>query len=375
MRNVSQQLIQDRIRDLRENTDFVSTLLESLIGYAIIAADFDGNIIAFNEGARQVYGYAPEEVIGKQTIEIFFPREFIEAGKLQEITDDLIEKGRFSYEGEKVRKDGEKFPAQILFTLTKDKSGKVVGFIEIVEDLTERKRAELALKRRTDELASSRAFLAAILDSTVDAILTVNEHGVIRSINKATVGLFGYEESKLIGKGIDILLPDTALGNRGKSLIHSDLRGGGGGGGDKNHESQGLTESGQIFDCEITIRQVVGFSEELDLFTIIIRDITERKRAENELKRFNVKLESIVAERTQQLATSRAFLAGILDSAIDAILTVDERGVIKSVNKGATELFGYEEDELLGINLIDILHESYLSEFKKNISHHLGKEE
>jgi len=231
MRNVSQQLIQDRIRDLRENTDFVSTLLESLIGYAIIAADFDGNIIAFNEGARQVYGYAPEEVIGKQTIEIFFPREFIEAGKLQEITDDLIEKGRFSYEGEKVRKDGEKFPAQILFTLTKDKSGKVVGFIEIVEDLTERKRAELALKRRTDELASSRAFLAAILDSTVDAILTVNEHGVIRSINKATVGLFGYEESKLIGKGIDILLPDTALGNRGKSLIHSDLRGGGGGGG------------------------------------------------------------------------------------------------------------------------------------------------
>jgi len=147
---------------------------------------------------------------------------------------------------------------------------------------------------------------------------------------------------------------------------------GGGGGGD---ESQGLTESGQIFDCEITIRQVVGFSEELDLFTIIIRDITERKRAENELKRFNVKLESIVAERTQQLATSRAFLAGILDSAIDAILTVDERGVIKSVNKGATELFGYEEDELLGINLIDILHESYLSEFKKNISHHLGKEE
>jgi len=371
MRNVSQQLIQDRIRDLRENTDFVSTLLESLIGYAIIAADFDGNIIAFNEGARQVYGYAPEEVIGKQTIEIFFPREFIEAGKLQEITDDLIEKGRFSYEGEKVRKDGEKFPAQILFTLTKDKSGKVVGFIEIVEDLTERKRAELALKRRTDELASSRAFLAAILDSTVDAILTVNEHGVIRSINKATVGLFGYEESKLIGKGIDILLPDTALGNRGKSLIHSDLRGGGGGG----DESQGLTESGQIFDCEITIRQVVGFSEELDLFTIIIRDITERKRAENELKRFNVKLESIVAERTQQLATSRAFLAGILDSAIDAILTVDERGVIKSVNKGATELFGYEEDELLGINLIDILHESYLSEFKKNISHHLGKEE
>ena len=61
MKDDSQQLIQDRIRELRDNTDFVSTLLESLIGYAIIAADFDGNIIAYNEGARQIYGYNPEE--------------------------------------------------------------------------------------------------------------------------------------------------------------------------------------------------------------------------------------------------------------------------------------------------------------------------
>ena len=142
MRDISQQLIQDRIRELRENTDFVSTLFESLVGYAIIAADFDGNIIAYNEGARQIYGYTPEEVIGKQEIQTFFPREFIEAGKLQRIIDDLIEKGRFSCEGEKVRKNGQRFPAQILFTLTKDKDGKVVGFIEIVGDITERKQAE-----------------------------------------------------------------------------------------------------------------------------------------------------------------------------------------------------------------------------------------
>ena len=150
MQNTSQQLVQDRIRELRENTDFVSTLLESLVGYAIIAADFDGNVIAFNEGARQIYGYAPEEVIGQQSIEIFFAEDFIEAGKLQEIINDLIEKERFSYEGEKVRKGGESFTAQILFTLTKDKNGKVVGFIEIVEDLTERKQAEEARIRQLE---------------------------------------------------------------------------------------------------------------------------------------------------------------------------------------------------------------------------------
>ena len=142
MKETSQQLVEDRVRELHENTDFVSALFKSLVGYAIIAADFDGNIITYNEGAHQIYGYNPEEVIGEKDIEIFFTRDFIEDGKLQEIIDDLIDKGRFSYEGEKVRKSGERFPAQILFTLTKDKNGKVVGFIEIVADLTERKRAE-----------------------------------------------------------------------------------------------------------------------------------------------------------------------------------------------------------------------------------------
>ncbi len=209
MKETSQQLIQERIEELRENTDFVSTLLESLVGYAIIAADFDGNVIAFNEGACQIYGYTSEEIIGKQSIEIFFPEEFIEAGKLQEIIDDLIEKERYSYEGEKVRKDGERFPAQILFTLTKDKNGKVVGFIEIVADLTERKRAEDELKRFNVELESSRGFLAGILDSTVDAILTVDEDGVIQSLNKRTTELFGYGEDELIGKEIDMLVKDT----------------------------------------------------------------------------------------------------------------------------------------------------------------------
>jgi len=157
MIDASQQLVQGRIKELRENTDFVATLLESLVGYAIIAADFDGNVIAFNEGARQIYGYAPEEIIGQQSIEIFFPVDFIEAGRLQTIIADLIEKGRFSYEGEKVRKNGESFPAQILFTLTKDRSDKVVGFIEIVADLTERKKVEevnLRIEQLEQELKS-----------------------------------------------------------------------------------------------------------------------------------------------------------------------------------------------------------------------------
>ncbi|MFC2069925.1 nitrogen regulation protein NR(II) [Chloroflexota bacterium] len=185
MKETSNLLVQERIRELRENTDFLSTLLDSLIGYAIIAADFDGNIIAYNEGARQIYGHASEEVIGKQSIEIFFSKEFIKAGKLQEIIDGLIEKGRFSYEGEKVRGNGESFPAQILFTLTKDKSGKVVGFIEIVEDLTERKKMQEGL------IVSDR--LASIVELVA---------GVAHEINNPLTGVIGFSDLLLSRKDL-----------------------------------------------------------------------------------------------------------------------------------------------------------------------------
>src|SRR5437016_9109141 len=105
MKDHSEELLQDRIKNLSENTDFTATLFESLVGYAIIAADFDGNILAYNEGARHIYGSGPEEVVGRQNIDIFFPPDFIEAGYFQQAIDVLLATGRFSYEGEKVRKE------------------------------------------------------------------------------------------------------------------------------------------------------------------------------------------------------------------------------------------------------------------------------
>jgi PAS domain S-box-containing protein len=145
----SSSLISDRINELKEKTDFVVVLFEKLVGYAIIVADFDGNIIAYNEGAHQIYGHVPEDVIGKEKIEIFFQEDPSFGGKLQQIINDLIETGTESFEDEMVRKDGETFPAHVLLTLTRNKNGKVVGFILIAEDLTERRLAEE--RRRIEE--------------------------------------------------------------------------------------------------------------------------------------------------------------------------------------------------------------------------------
>jgi len=267
MRDISQQLIQDRIRELRENTDFVSTLFESLVGYAIIAADFDGNIIAYNEGARQIYGYTPEEVIGKQEIQTFFPREFIEAGKLQRIIDDLIEKERFSYEGEKVRKHGERFPAQMLFTLTKDKNDKAVGFIEIVEDITARKRAEEAPR-------DSEANFRNIITENADGIIIVNRSGFVLFVNQATESLFGHKGEELIGSlfGFPTVAGETTevdIIRKGREARVAEMR---------------------VVEIEW---------EEETSYLASIRDITERKHMEEALRKEREQLERQDKERLE----------------------------------------------------------------------------
>jgi PAS domain S-box-containing protein len=189
----NEQLIQEGIRDLRQNTDFISTLLENMVGYAIIAADFDGNIIAYNEGAHQIYGYTQEEVIGKLGIDIFFPRELIEAGKLQEIVNKIIEHGRFSYEGDKSRKNGESFPARIIFTLTRDNSSNIVGMIEIVADLTEQKKAEKRLRETAAEWQST-------FNSMLDLVSIHDKYSRLVRVNRSFAEAHKMQPEDMVGK-------------------------------------------------------------------------------------------------------------------------------------------------------------------------------
>ncbi|OGP49701.1 MAG: hypothetical protein A2Y79_05285 [Deltaproteobacteria bacterium RBG_13_43_22] len=185
-------LIQDRIHYLRANTDFVSTIFDNLVGYAIVAADFDGNIIAYNEGAHQIFGLNPGEVIGKKLIEDFFPDEFKRSGGIEHINSELLEKGRFTFEGEMLRKDRSRFPAHAVFTLTRDKEGQIVGFVKIVQDLSKQKQAE-------ELLNANEARFRLIIDSNATAMLIVDEEGIINFVNPAAENLFGRKKEELIG--------------------------------------------------------------------------------------------------------------------------------------------------------------------------------
>lgn len=188
------ELISERVRYLQESTDFISAIFNEMVGYAITVADFDGNIIAYNKGGSQIYGYTSEEVIGKKKFDIFFPKDFIESEKLQKLINDLLRKERFFYEGERIRKNGKRFPAQVLMTLTKDRSGKLVGIIEIVQDLTE--RVEREREREGERERERERRLMAERIKQLEREMNSLEHIAISSQTAFTAEAFGIKPLK-----------------------------------------------------------------------------------------------------------------------------------------------------------------------------------
>jgi PAS domain S-box-containing protein len=195
MNDFQLQLIETRIKELQENTDFVNNLLKRITGYAIIVGDFDGNIIVYNQGAREVFGFEPQEVVGLKNIGDFFPANLVEAGILNMLFDKLLTKGDCHYELDRNRNNGDVFPAQSLLTLVKDNEGRLVGFVEITEDITERKAKEKQLKQANSRLLE--------LNKLKDEFVSIASHELrtpLSSIRNFADLLLNYDEDKATQK-------------------------------------------------------------------------------------------------------------------------------------------------------------------------------
>ncbi|MBM4044000.1 MAG: PAS domain S-box protein [Planctomycetes bacterium] len=137
-----------------DTLQLLHTILNGSTEHAIIALDFDGRIQAFNEGARRIYGYAPEEVVGQSAFGITMTQEDVNTGRAKEIFDTAIRTGKFEGIVERRRKSGETFPARVTYTVRRDSNGTPLGFVVIARDITEQRKLEQQLKDALAKLAS-----------------------------------------------------------------------------------------------------------------------------------------------------------------------------------------------------------------------------
>src|SRR3712207_4327823 len=160
------------------------TLVENVRDYAIFMLDADGFVIEWTEGAWRVKGYAAEEVIGRH-LSMFLTPDEIAAGEPGQELAQAAEEGRAEREAWRVRKDGERIWVNEIATAVRDDEGRLVGFTKISRDLTERRRAEEALRESEERLQR------AIAIETVGVIF-FKADGQITDANDAFLRMSGY---------------------------------------------------------------------------------------------------------------------------------------------------------------------------------------
>jgi PAS domain S-box-containing protein len=252
-------------RDLseRQRAEVAQSHLSAIITSsddAIISKTLDGRITSWNGAAERIFGYHADEIIGKH-ISILIP-----PGRLME-EDEILERLKRGeriehYETIRLRKDGAPLEISLTISPLKDSHGRIIGASKIARDITEQKRLE-----------SVRAYLAAIVESSDDAIIGKTLDSIITSWNEAAERIFGYTAAEAVGLPIFILIPTER--HEEESGILERLRRG-----ERidHFETVRQKKDGTKIDVSLTISPIKNRDGEIIGASKIARDITEKRR-------------------------------------------------------------------------------------------------
>jgi len=229
----------------------------------------------------------------------------------------------------------------IIDTAPRSWSAEDARILRDLADCVEQELGQAAFLDATQVLASQESRLRAVLDTVVDGIVTIDQKGLIETFNPAAERIFGYRADEVVGHNVKCLMPepyhsehDGYLKNFHDSGVAKIIGSG--------REVIGQRKNGSTFPMELAVSEMsIGGTQ---MFTGIVRDISERKVSEASLR-----------DREERMSA-------ILNNVVDGIVTIDQRGIIETFNPAAERVFGYGADEVVGHNVKCLMPEPYHSE-------------
>ncbi len=290
------------------------TLFEQ-VNAAVFLSTLNGEILEANMRSCELLGYSWDE-LDSMKINNLFP----ETCDWPTMMDEISSKGGLNFESENQKKDGTIFPVSVstsLFTI----KGKPV-MLTLIQDITERKKAEAKLK------ASEEKYRKIFENSAVAIMLTDKDENII-SWNSYTEKLLGKGKKELQKKPVKSLYPeDEWLKIRKENIREKGMQ--------HHLESKMIRKDGELIDVDLSVSVLRDVNGEISGSIGVVRDVSERKKAERKL-----------LENEQKYR-------GLFESTTDGMIILDARGEIQDANSCALKIFGLKKEDIVGKNFLSM---------------------
>lgn len=328
--------VEEALRDSEER--FRSIVTQTTAGIAEV--DLEGRFVLANERYCQIVGRSKEELYRLRMQDITSPEDL---GHNLPLFEQAISGGRsFEIEKRYVRPDGSAVWVSNSVTALRNRDGNPKGVIAVSLDITRRKQAEArllgeveqrrrleeSLRQRVEELAGAEQRIRSVVDNVVDGIVTIDEHGTVKSLNPAAERIFGYAAAEVLEQNVRMLMPEPYR-NEHDGYIARYMQTGEARVIGIGREVIGLRKDGSTFPVDLAVSRF-SLGESV-YFTGVVRDVTDRKRAD-QTSRFLADVSASLSQLVDQRSTLQkvARLAVPFFADWCAVYIADEDGALRN---------------------------------------------